>query len=59
MDAGVTYTGLRNLSVSLQARNIFSRDAPYDPNQTTLGFNPTFHSGQGTNFALNVSYKFK
>ena len=59
MDASVTYTGLKNVTLSLLARNIFSRDAPYDPNQTTLGFNPTFHSGQGTNFVFTASYKFK
>ena len=59
VDASVTYTGIKNLSLSLLARNIGSRDAPYDPNQTTLGFNPTFHSPQGLNFALSASYKFK
>ena len=59
VDASVTYTGFKNLTMSLLARNIGSRDAPYDPNQTTLGFNPTFHSPQGLNFVFTVGYKFK
>ena len=59
IDLGVTYKGFKNISVSLLARNITGRDAPYDPNQINLGFNPTFHSGQGTNYAFNASYKFK
>ena len=59
VDASVTYTGFKNLTISLLARNIGSRDAPYDPGQTTLGFNPTFHSAQGTNYVFSVGYKFK
>jgi iron complex outermembrane receptor protein len=59
VDTSVTYTGIKNLSLSLLARNIGSREAPYDPLQTTLGFNPTFHSPQGLNFAFTASYKFK
>jgi iron complex outermembrane receptor protein len=59
VDASITYTGFKNLSLSLLARNIGSREAPYDPNQTTLGFNPTFHSPQGLNYAFTASYKFK
>ena len=59
IDLGLTYTGFKNVSLSLQGRNITGRDAPYDPNQITLGFNPTFHSGQGTNYVFSASYKFK
>ena len=59
IDASVTYTGIKNLSLSLLARNIGSREAPYDPNQTTLGFNPTYHNPQGLNFAFTAAYKFK
>ena len=59
IDAGLTYTGVKAVTATLLVRNITSRDAPYDPNQTTLGFNPTFHSPQGTNFVLTVAYRFK
>ena len=59
MDAGTTYTGFKDLSLSVQVRNIFNRAAPYDPGNTVLGFNPTFHSGQGTNYVLSAIYKFK
>jgi len=58
-DVSLTYTGVKNVSLTLLVRNLFSRDAPYDPNQTTLGFNPTYHNPYGTNFVLTASYKFK
>ncbi|MEO8385298.1 MAG: TonB-dependent receptor [Betaproteobacteria bacterium] len=59
MDASVSYTGFKNVSLSVLVRNIFNRNAPYDPGNTVLGFNPTFHSGQGTNYVVNATYKFK
>jgi hypothetical protein len=33
--------------------------APYDPNQPTLGFNPTLHNPYVRYFQATVSYKFK
>ena len=58
-DLGVSWTGIRNLKVGLLVRNIFDRAAPFDPNQTTLGFNPTFHNPYGRYGQLSVSYKFR
>ncbi|MEP7157442.1 MAG: TonB-dependent receptor [Betaproteobacteria bacterium] len=58
-DVSATYTGIKNVSLTMLVRNIFSRDAPYDPNQTTLGFNPTYHNPYGRMFNFTASYKFK
>ena len=44
---------------TITVENFFSRDAPYDNNQLTLGFNPTFHNPYGKNFVFTASYKFK
>ncbi|MBI3714498.1 MAG: TonB-dependent receptor [Betaproteobacteria bacterium] len=59
VDVSVGYTGFKNLSLSFLVRNVTSRDAPYDPNQQTLGFNPTFHNPYGANYVLTANYRFK
>ena len=58
-DLGVAFKGLRNLTLGFQIRNVMDKAAPYDPNQTTLGFNPIFHNPYGRYFQATVSYKFK
>ncbi len=58
-DLGVAYKGIRNLKVGVLVRNIFNRAAPYDPNQTTLGFNPTFANPYGRYMQASVTYTFK
>jgi iron complex outermembrane recepter protein len=59
IDVGLTYRGVKNLALSLIVRNIENRKAPYDPLQTTLGFNPTFHNPLGSNVTLSANYRFK
>ncbi len=59
IDAGVTFTGIKDLTLTLLVRNITGKDAPFDPNQATLGFNPTFHSPQGVNYVLTAAYRFR
>ena len=59
IDIGGSVTVIKPLTVSLVIRNIENKKAPYDPNQTTLGFNPTYHNPQGANAALTATYKFK
>ncbi len=58
-DIGVSYRGIKNLTVSMVIRNIENKQAPYDPNQGTLGFNPSFHNPYGANAQLAVGYRFK
>ncbi len=59
IDIGTTYSGLKNTTIALVIRNVESRRAPYDPNQTTLGFNPSYHNPLGANANLAVTYRFK
>ncbi len=58
-DVGLTYRGFKNWTIATVVRNIENRKAPYDPNQTTLGFNPTYHNPYGANGNVSVTYRFK
>ncbi len=58
-DLGVTYRGFKNVTLGAVIRNIENRKAPYDPNQTTLGFNPSYHNPYGANAQLSATYRFK
>jgi len=62
VDVGVTWTGIRNLTLGLLIRNIQDRPAPFDPNfevTTATGYNAQFHNALGRYYTANVSYKFK
>ena len=59
LDIGGSYTGLKNWVFSGVLRNIENKRAPYDPNQTTLGFNPSFHNPLGEALTLSATYRFK
>ncbi|MEH6459067.1 TonB-dependent receptor plug domain-containing protein [Chitinimonas sp. JJ19] len=57
-DLGMTYTGVKNLTIGGTLRNVFDRDAPYDPDNTTIGYNPGFHNPYGRYLSLSATYKF-
>jgi iron complex outermembrane recepter protein len=62
VDVGAIYTGIRNVSVGLQVRNVGAAKAPFDPNfevTTAQGFNSEFHNALGRYYTLNASYKFR
>lgn len=59
LDLGGRYNFNKKLSVSGVIRNVENKKAPYDPNQTTLGFNPTYHNPLGANASFTVNYRFK
>ncbi len=59
VDIGGDYRAIKNWNFSLVVRNVENKKAPYDPNQTTLGFNPTYHNPLGTNASFSVTYNFK
>ncbi len=59
IDVGTSYSGIKNTTIALVIRNVENRKAPYDPNQTTLGFNPSYHNPLGANANLAVTYNFK
>ena len=61
VDAGVVFTGIKNLTLSLEVRNIQGKTAPFDPNseQTTQnGYNAQFHNALGRYVTAGFSYKF-
>nr|WP_314858685.1 TonB-dependent receptor [uncultured Undibacterium sp.] len=55
---GYTYTGFKNLSLSLNISNIFDTKAPYDPGFTTAGYNTGMHNNYGRYFTFSAKYKF-
>lgn len=59
LDVGATWRGIKNLTVSGVVRNINDKNAPFDPDNTSLGFNPEHHNPYGRYFTLNVNYRFR
>ncbi len=55
---GYTYTGIRNLTLGINIRNLLDTKAPYDPGYTSSGYNTDLHNGTGRYFTLRASYKF-
>lgn len=60
-----TYTGIKNLSVTLNIKNLFDEKAPYVPfsgvntaGTPLAGYSEGLHSNQGRYFNLNATYKF-
>jgi iron complex outermembrane recepter protein len=59
-DANVTYTGVKDLTVTLVVRNIQDKKPPFDYiADFTLGYNSDYHNPLGMYPSLNLSYKFK
>ena len=59
IDVGTSYRGFKGFTLAAVVRNVENRRAPYDPNQTTLGFNPSYHNPLGANANVSVTYSFK
>jgi iron complex outermembrane receptor protein len=57
--AGYTYTGIKNLRLSLNIQNILDTKAPYDPNTVAAGYNSGLHNNMGRYFRVSASYNFK
>lgn len=55
---GYTYTGFKNLGLSINIANIFDSKAPYDPAYVTSGYNTGLHNNRGRYFTLSANYKF-
>lgn len=55
---GYTYSGFKNLSLTVNVANIFDSKAPYDPSYTTAGYNTGMHNNYGRYFTLSAKYKF-
>ena len=65
IDANVTYTGFKNLTLRLVVRNLRDDKPPFDYAAAafiyglTPGYNPDFHNPLGINGALSATYTFK
>jgi iron complex outermembrane receptor protein len=53
------YTGIKNLTLAFNIKNLFDIAAPYDPRYPVEGFNTQLHNGQGRYFKVSANYKFK
>jgi iron complex outermembrane receptor protein len=53
------YSGIKDVTLSFNIRNLFDAAAPYDPRYPIEGFNPQLHNGQGRYFKVSANYKFK
>ncbi|WP_426195882.1 TonB-dependent receptor domain-containing protein [Massilia sp. DWR3-1-1] len=53
-----TYTGVKNLSVNFNIRNLLDTAAPYDPRYAVGGYNTQLHNGYGRFFKLSATYTF-
>ncbi|HYC37034.1 MAG TPA: TonB-dependent receptor [Usitatibacter sp.] len=61
VDLGLTWSGIRNLTLGVLVRNVADKAAPYEPlaaQTTQAGFNSQYHNALGRYFTVNVNYKF-
>lgn len=59
VDAGYTYTGIKNLTLGISVLNILDTKAPYAYGNALLGYDPNLHNGTGRYFNLSARYAFK
>lgn len=59
-DASVTWTGIKNLSVTAGINNLFDKDPPLSGQTNTFqrGFDPRFTDPLGRTFLVRANYKF-
>ncbi len=54
-----SYSGIKDLVLSLNIRNLLDTKAPYDPRYASAGYNSQLHSGTGRLFRVSANYTFK
>ena len=59
IDVGYTYTGFKDLTLSLNIQNLGAAKAPYDPNAGYLGYNTGMHNPYGRYYTVSATYTFK
>ena len=59
-DASMTWTGIKNLSITAGINNLLDQDPPLTVQNTTFqrGFDPRFTDPIGRAFVFRASYKF-
>lgn len=55
----VRHEPIKNLSLSLSIRNVQDKNPPFDGQQPTLMFNPTYHNPYGRYWTIGATYRFK
>jgi iron complex outermembrane recepter protein len=60
VDAGVTYSGIKNLSLNLSVRNLFDTNPPFSNQNTTFqrGYDPRYTDPLGRAVFVRAGYKF-
>lgn len=53
-----TYTGIKNVTLNLNIRNLLDTAAPYDPRYPTGGYNSQLHNANGRYFKASATYTF-
>jgi iron complex outermembrane receptor protein len=63
--AGYTYTGYKNVVLTLNVQNLFDTKAPFDPRyginssaQPLEGYNEGLHNSYGRYYSFNATYRF-
>ncbi len=59
VDAAYSYTGFKDLTLTLSVQNIFDTPQPYTPGNGTTGFSTAMSNGAGRYWRVSASYKFK
>jgi iron complex outermembrane receptor protein len=59
LDLGFSYSGIRNLRLSVKLRNLEDKAAPVDPGNSDTGFNPDLHNPYGRNIQVGLNYQFR
>jgi iron complex outermembrane receptor protein len=60
LDAGYTYRGFKDTTLSVNVQNLLDTRAPYDPGATVyLGYNAGLHNPYGRYWTVSASYRFK
>jgi iron complex outermembrane recepter protein len=59
LDVGYSYTGFKDLTLSMSIQNILDTMQPYDPRNGVTGINTGLSNGSGRYFRASASYKFK
>jgi len=59
-DASLTWTGIKNLTLTGGIKNLFDRNPPFTTQNTTFqrGYDPRFADPLGRVFVLRAAYKF-
>jgi iron complex outermembrane receptor protein len=59
-DVGASWSGIKNLTVSVAVRNVFDQNPPASDtgDYFQVGFDPTYSDVRGRTYSLRASYKF-